>query len=79
MLRQPAEALTTVISAVMVTSSTAPAIVPIAAAPAQDRGAAEHHGRDRGQQIGIADADIALAVHAEQQQAGEPGRDAADR
>ena len=46
----------------------------IGAEPAEDRGAAEHNGGDRGEEIRIADSDIALAVHAEHQHAGEPRR-----
>ena len=50
----------------------------IGAGAAEDRRAAEHDGGDRGEQIGIADADIALAVHAEHEHAGETGGEAAD-
>ena len=79
MLRQPGDALTTVISAVIVTSSKrAGHGAGIGAESAEDRGAAEHYGSDRGEQIRVADADIALPVHAEQQHAGEPRREAAD-
>ena len=65
-LRQPSEAFTTVINAVIVTRSTEHRSgyrAKIRALAAKDRGAPEHHHCNRRQQVRVADTDIALSIH----------------
>ena len=45
----------------------------IAAAAAEDVGAADHHGGDRGQEVGVAHALVGLGRVAGEQHAGEAG------
>ena len=56
-----------------------PTTVPmIAAAAAEDVGAADHHRGDRGQQVGVAHALVGLGRVAGEQHAGERGAEAGD-